>query len=243
MTPVACLVDGCERRGRTRGYCPMHDQRIRKTGSPGEAAPRNVIDGRSKGPCSVEGCDRAGRKKLGLCEMHYARAKRLGDPGSARPLHIIGQYGPTCSIDGCAKPRHSRGYCGMHYRRWRISGDLGDALTTRPRFNKKIAEAAVGETRVNRDGYVTVRLALGDPRAKKNGWALEHRVVMSEILGRPLAPNEEVHHKNANRSDNRPGNLELWAIGRQPPGARVGDLLAWAHQIIADYGPLEHHQI
>lgn len=52
------------------------------------------------------------------------------------------------------------------------------------------------------DGYVHYAR-----HKEKNGEILEHRQVMSEVLGRPLEKGEVVYHKNGVRNDNRPENL------------------------------------
>ena len=45
----------------------------------------------------------------------------------------------------------------------------------------------------------------------------QHRLVMEELLGRPLQTWENVHHLDGDRANNDPSNLQLWVVS-QPTG-------------------------
>jgi hypothetical protein len=92
------------------------------------------------------------------------------------------------------------------------------------------------QKKINSRGYVVVFVGVGYPGAgaASQGQMLEHRKVMQDFLDRPLTADENVHHRNGDRKDNRLENLELWTRS-QPPGQRVADKLAWARDLIALY--------
>lgn len=63
-------------------------------------------------------------------------------------------------------------------------------------------------------GYRMIRKP-DHPRARANGYVLEHILVAEEMLGRSLEPGEEVHHRNRDRADNRRENLQIFGSHRE----------------------------
>jgi hypothetical protein len=133
-----------------------------------------------------------------------------------------------CSVVGCDRKYRSLGFCVVHYNRFRIHGDAS--------ANVPIGKPRGGARRgvyVAANGYAMETVGKGRGVRK-----FVHRIVMESIIGRPLLPEETVHHKNGERADNRPENLELWS-SRQPKGQRIQDKVAWAQELLALYEPAE----
>jgi hypothetical protein len=172
--------------------------------------------------CSVENC-KSKPKVRGWCPMHYARFRRYGDINFVyRHVYKAKDICGVVDADGkCAKQMAARKMCQMHYRRWTLYKD--PTITKRnanPKYPRK---------------YKFV-VKHGHPNANSWGDIAEHRFVMSEHIGRALLPQENVHHMNGDRFDNRIENLELWSHS-QPRGQRIQDKIEWAVELLQTYAP------
>lgn len=181
--------------------------------------------------CKVDGCEKATGKARGLCGMHYQRLIEKGDVG---PSHSLRRPGRLCTVimgggQPCDRPIRGKEWCVTHYRRWERSGDVNANVPIQP-------YSVLGHgRRLTPDGYIVVRRPDHPNAFPSTGLISEHRLVMSEHLGRPLQAEENVHHVNGDRADNRIENLELWSSS-QPSGQRIEDKIKWAWEIIAQYG-------
>lgn len=164
--------------------------------------------------CSLDGCEKP-HLAGGLCSPHYQRKKQKGDVLKNVPCRMSNS-GLECEAENCTKEAAIKGYCQNHYQIRRRRGDANYPVISRP---------GLGWQEINGYRYIKV--------GRKN--VAEHRLVMEAMVGRQLLPNEEVHHKNGVRNDNRPHNLELWAT-RQPSGQRPTDLAQYAIEILEQYG-------
>lgn len=115
--------------------------------------------------------------------------------------------------------------CRSKYQRDRTRRALGIPVDA-PKMQGARPSKPDGYTipaRGGRDGYILEKRT-GHHRGDKYGWVFQHILVAEEKYGFPITRDYTVHHRNGNRSDNRPENLEL-RYGNHGKGADVIDAL------------------
>lgn len=204
-----CSLEDCERPYLASGFCRKHYQRWHKHGDPRKTAFPRAVD-------RLPVAQRMGECKVdgcvlrprsrGYCGTHYARIIRNG----TLELKVF-----ECRVVGCMRRYGSGGYCQMHKIRVDKYGDPGPVYAYPPKV-------------LGPEEYVFVTV--------NSIRVMEHRYVMSQMIGRPLMGKENVHHLNGDKHDNRPENLELWSSD-QPPGQRVDDKVKFAVELLTQYAP------
>ncbi|MEK9207166.1 MAG: HNH endonuclease [Patescibacteria group bacterium] len=68
-----------------------------------------------------------------------------------------------------------------------------------------------GGITMHSDGYIYIK-DRSHPFSDKQGYVLEHRIVMEKHIGRYLSKNEIIHHMNEVKNDNRIENLRIMTL-------------------------------
>lgn len=104
-----------------------------------------------------------------------------------------------CCVEGCTNDtsKGAKGMCGMHAARVRRYGD--------PNF---IAPEAQRRER-NREAQLRRFAEVKPDTYRKLHGKHIHRVIAEQMIGRPLAKGEIVHHIDGNKHNNDPSNLQV----------------------------------
>lgn len=171
--------------------------------------------------CPTQGDGVTKLNPSGLCECGCGNAAPLARQTNLKYGHVAGE--PVRFVHG----HHWRGRKRTQEERERMSkGQLASWASRSPEERKRGPMPQSQRDNISRsqkkgkdhwnwndgrnvvDGYVYLKLP-DHPMATRKGYVSEHRLVMSEHIGRLLERDEDVHHINGDRADNRIENLEL----------------------------------
>lgn len=82
---------------------------------------------------------------------------------------------------------------------------------TKQKIRESHTVKGVGHKKTRADGYIAIYFP-DHPKSNKDGYIMEHDLIMECYIGRWLNGDEVVHHINGIRNDNRIENLKLMTI-------------------------------
>lgn len=141
--------------------------------------------------------DKNGKECNAVCAM-------CGKEFYVKPYMLKKRQNHYCSRECYAKAR-SIFFSGENNHQYGLRGDKNSSWKH--------------DEKIKKDGYRMVR-CIGHPFSQKDDYIMEHRLVAEKYLltdensvvidgKRYLSPDYVVHHKNGNKLDNRPENLEV----------------------------------
>lgn len=171
--------------------------------------------------CKTEGCENPVPHPPGVrgrrlyCDTCSTQSAQRGRRNVERRTWV-------CTYVGCPGPAKTKGgLCFVHFRRRKQGQDMDAPI--RPHTYRR----ELGSKYQRSDGYVFIKTGSG----RYDGWELEHVFVMERFLGHALFPGQQIHHRNANRGDNRIENLEV-KVGNHGNGGDLFEMRADAQDFL-----------
>lgn len=234
-TSLSMMAERLGYSGKTSSVTKRVGEALDRNGIP---RPVRVYSRTQTDECKIGDCSGVPYAR-NLCMGHYRRLQRTGKPERQPKVRR------DCAVSDCSRDAVTTGWCKLHYERKRLHGDPEHWRRPVAR-HWTCAACGVPCTRGSQqclDCFNTPRESPDFPTTDKHGYKVgywqgkqvrEHRWVMEQHFGRELRPEEQVHHRNGDRSDNAFENLELWSTSH-PRGQRVIDKVEYAAQLFVIY--------
>lgn len=130
------------------------------------------------------------QNKCPQCGYVYGKRQRCYECSKGRP-----RTGKECTCRVCGKT--------MYMQANQLANGEGSYCSRTCKHDaQRGTEKRRGTRYLAKNGYVFIKVGI-------RKYELEHRIVAEAALGRSLTTDEQVHHLNGNKSDNRIENLKV----------------------------------